>query len=82
MAARINPETGFRDEDGEILEYFFQENVPPEAGSNFGEMESFLQERALPEGNDSSEKSDSERSDPEKSGSESTFKFLDFIKWN
>ena len=43
--ARINPETGFRDEDGEILEYFFQENLPPEAGSNFGEMESFLQER-------------------------------------
>ena len=87
VAARINPETGFRDEDGEILEYFFQENVPPEAGSNFGEMESFLQEHTLPEDSDSSERSDSERSDSERSdseesGSESTFKFLDFIKWN
>ena len=87
VAARINPETGFRDEDGEILEYFFQENLPPEAGSNFGEMESFLQERTLPQDSNSSEISDSESSDSESSDSESsdsdsTFKFLDFIKWN
>ena len=71
----------------EILEFFFQENVPPEAGSNFGEMESFLQERALPEDSNSSKSSDSgssdlEKSDSEKSDPESTFKFLDFIKWN
>jgi len=72
VAARINPETGFRDKDGEILEYFLQENLPPEAGSNFGEMESFLQERTLPEDSNSSESSDSE----------STFKFSDFINWN
>lgn len=31
------------------MEYFFQENLPPEAGSNFGDMESFLQERLYPE---------------------------------
>ncbi len=82
MAARINPKTGFRDEDSEILEYFFQENLPPEAGSNFGEMESFLQGRALPEDSNSSESSDLESSDSESSDSDSTFKFLDFIKWN
>jgi penicillin-binding protein 1A len=71
VTARINPATGFRDEEGEILEYFFQENLPPEAGSNFGDMESFLQERILPE--------DSSGSD---SGSDSTAKFPDFIEWN
>ncbi|TFH10571.1 MAG: penicillin-binding protein 1A [Nitrosomonadales bacterium] len=49
VMARINPETGFREEDGEILEYFLQENLPPEAGGNFGDMESFLKERVLPE---------------------------------
>ena len=66
VTARINPATGFRDEEGEILEYFFQENLPPEAGSNFGDMESFLQERTL----------------PEDSGSDSAVKFPDFIEWN
>ena len=71
VTARINPATGFRDEEGEILEYFFQENLPPEAGSNFGDMESFLQERMLPE--------DSSGSD---SGSDSAVKFPDFIEWN
>ncbi|MEE8327418.1 MAG: penicillin-binding protein 1A [Nitrosomonadaceae bacterium] len=67
VTARINPATGFRDEEGEILEYFFQENLPPEAGSNFGDMESFLQERTLPE---------------DSSGSDSAVKFPDFIEWN
>jgi penicillin-binding protein 1A len=49
VMARINPETGFREEDGEIMEYFLQENLPPEAGSNFGDLESFLQDRQYPE---------------------------------
>ncbi|MEE9222733.1 MAG: penicillin-binding protein 1A [Nitrosomonadaceae bacterium] len=49
VMTRINPETGFREEGGAIMEYFFQENLPPEAGSNFGDMESFLQERLHPE---------------------------------
>jgi membrane carboxypeptidase/penicillin-binding protein len=71
VTARINPATGFRDEEGEILEYFFQENLPPEAGSNFGDMESFLQERMFPE--------DSSASD---SASDSAVKFPDFIEWN
>ncbi len=71
VTARINPATGFRDKEGEILEYFFQENLPPEAGSNFGDMESFLQERMLPE--------DSSGSDND---SDSTVKFPDFIEWN
>ncbi len=71
VAARINSATGFRDEEGEMLEYFFQENPPPEAGSNFGDMESFLQERMLPE--DSSDSG---------SGSDSAVKFPDFIEWH
>jgi penicillin-binding protein 1A len=70
VTARINPATGFRDEEGEILEYFFQENLPPEAGSNFGDMESFLQERMLPEDSGSD------------SGSDNGIKFPDFIEWN
>ena len=49
VMARINPVTGFREEDGEIMEYFLQENLPPEAGSNFGDLESFLQDRQYPE---------------------------------
>ena len=52
VMARINPETGFREEGGAITEYFLQENLPPEAGSNFGDMESFLQERLYPEESD------------------------------
>ncbi len=51
VMARINPETGFREEEGEIMEYFLQENLPPEAGSNFGDLESFLQEREYPKAN-------------------------------
>ena len=49
VMARINPVTGFREEDGEIMEYFLQENLPPEAGSNFGDLASFLQDRKYPE---------------------------------
>ncbi len=51
VMAKINPETGFREEEGAIMEYFLQENLPPEAGSNFGDLESFLQEREYPKTN-------------------------------
>jgi len=44
VMVRINPETGFREEGGALEEYFFQENLPPEAGSNFGDLEAFVQE--------------------------------------
>jgi penicillin-binding protein 1A len=67
VTARINPATGFREKDGEILEYFFQENLPPEAGGNFGDMESFLRDRTLPE---------------ESSNSDNSVKFPDYIEWN
>jgi len=83
VKARINPDTGFRDEEGEILEYFFQENLPPEAGSNFGDMESFLQERILPEESSSSESNSESNSESDsESDSESAVRFPDFIKWN
>ena len=83
VTARINPETGFRDDEGEILEYFFQENLPPEAGSNFGDMESFLQERLLPEDSSSSDESpDSDSNGDSAASSSSPLKFPDFIEWN
>ena len=83
VTARINPETGFRDDEGEILEYFFQENLPPEAGSNFGDMESFLQERLLPEDSSSSDGSpDGDSEGDSAASSSSPLRFPDFIEWN
>ena len=87
VTARINPETGFRDEQGEILEYFLQENLPPEAGSNFGDMESFLQERLLPGENSGSDSgsdsvSDSGSDSSSDSSSDNPIRFPDFIEWN
>tara|TARA_Y100001936_G_scaffold253666_1_gene319887 strand:+ start:17 stop:2467 length:2451 start_codon:yes stop_codon:yes gene_type:complete len=81
VAARVDPLTGFRDDEGEILEYFFQENLPPKAGSNFGGMESFLQERMSSNARDS-DSSGSNSSNSGSSDSSSGFKFSDLIEWN
>ena len=77
VAARVDSTTGFRDEEGEILEYFFQENLPPKAGSNFGGMESFLKERMSSVDSRSSNSSDSANTN-----SNSRFKFSDLFEWD
>lgn len=43
ITARINPETGMRDQYGTINEYFFQEQLPPETDYLFREFDEFDQ---------------------------------------
>ncbi|MBL78643.1 MAG: penicillin-binding protein [Nitrosomonadaceae bacterium] len=82
VAARVDAATGFRDEEGEVVEYFFQENLPPKAGSNFGGMESFLQERMSSVDNRGLNSSDSVSNNSSNSDSSSGFKFSDFFEWD
>lgn len=40
ITARINPDTGLREDDGAITEHFFQEQLPPQAEINFSDFSS------------------------------------------
>ncbi|MBA2483194.1 MAG: penicillin-binding protein, partial [Nitrosomonas sp.] len=40
ITARINPDTGLREDQGAITEHFFQEQLPPQAEINFSDFSS------------------------------------------
>lgn len=42
ITAKINPDTGLRENAGAITEHFFQEQLPPQAVTNFGDLDNTM----------------------------------------